>query len=140
VTDEYPEDGIDFAEYCRRRWPSSASKPQVEPRPVEEPMPEEPPVKKLPDVSPLEATILLARRGKKEILPILRRTLDEHPELWQHFGNLAIQSQEGWPGKERGRCSGRQAVQRRQPDQRPQRCLGTLDTRSCWRGRVTIAE
>jgi hypothetical protein len=51
---------------------------------------------KLAEVSPLTATIELARRGRKEILPQLRQTLDEHPELWQHFGNLALQTQESW--------------------------------------------
>jgi hypothetical protein len=51
---------------------------------------------KKPNVTPLEATIILARRGRKEILPKLRQVLDEHPELWQHFGNLALQTQENW--------------------------------------------
>jgi hypothetical protein len=27
---------------------------------------------------------------------MLRRTLAEHPELWKHFGDLALQSQEAW--------------------------------------------
>ena len=48
------------------------------------------------NLTPLEATLILARRGNKECLPRLRRALDEHPELWQHFGNLALQSQESW--------------------------------------------
>jgi hypothetical protein len=56
----------------------------------------EPEEAKKPDISPLEATIMLARRGNKKILPTLRRTLEEHPELWQHFGNLALQAQESW--------------------------------------------
>jgi hypothetical protein len=51
---------------------------------------------KKPTVTPLEATIILARRGRKEILPKLRQALDEHPELWTHFGNLALQTQETW--------------------------------------------
>jgi len=47
-------------------------------------------------MTPLEATIILARKGNRKILPILRRTLDEHPELWKHFGDLAIQARESW--------------------------------------------
>jgi hypothetical protein len=47
-------------------------------------------------MTPLEATLTLARRGRKEILPKLREVLDQHPELWQHFGNLARQAQESW--------------------------------------------
>jgi hypothetical protein len=43
-----------------------------------------------------EATLILARRGNKKVLPMLRQALDEHPELWQHFGNLALQTQESW--------------------------------------------
>jgi hypothetical protein len=45
-------------------------------------------------ITPLQATLTLARRGSNEILPKLRQVLDEHPELWQHFGNLALQVQE----------------------------------------------
>jgi hypothetical protein len=51
---------------------------------------------KKPDLTPLEATIILARRGNNKVLPMLRRTLDEHPELWKHFGNLTLQTQENW--------------------------------------------
>jgi len=51
---------------------------------------------KKPGMTPLEATITLARRGIKKVLPILRRALDEHPELWEHVGNLALQTQENW--------------------------------------------
>lgn len=47
-------------------------------------------------ITPLEATLTLARRGRKEILPRLRQVLDESPELWRHFGNLNLQSQEAW--------------------------------------------
>jgi hypothetical protein len=49
-----------------------------------------------PSITPLEATIILARRGNKKILPRLRQLLHEQPELWQHFGNLASQAQETW--------------------------------------------
>ncbi len=49
-------------------------------------------------VTPLEATIELARRGRKEIIPRLRKVLAEHPELWTHFGDLAVQVREKWLG------------------------------------------
>ena len=51
---------------------------------------------KLAALTPLDAMLIAARRGCKEILPKLRQTLKEHPELWQHFGNLALQTQESW--------------------------------------------
>ena len=65
---------------------------------VEQGDPHHEPEKRTPTVTPQEATIELARRGRKNILPKLRQVLDEHPELWQHFGNLALQSQESWIG------------------------------------------
>jgi hypothetical protein len=49
-----------------------------------------------PTTMRLEAVLDLARSGRKEILPMLRQVLDKHPELWQHFGNLALQTQESW--------------------------------------------
>lgn len=58
-------------------------------------MPKKQQVKK-PNLTPLQATIILARRGNKEILPRLRKVLDNQPELWQHFGNLTLQTQENW--------------------------------------------
>ena len=45
-------------------------------------------------MTPLDATLMSARRGDKTILPLLRQFLDEHPELWQHFGDLTLQAQE----------------------------------------------
>lgn len=51
---------------------------------------------KKPNLTPLEATIIVARKGNRRILPILRRKLDEHPELWKHFGDLTIQAREKW--------------------------------------------
>ncbi len=47
-------------------------------------------------IPPLDAMLIAARRGCKEILPKLRQTLNDHPELWQHFGNLALHTQENW--------------------------------------------
>jgi hypothetical protein len=40
--------------------------------------------------------IQLAKEGRKEILPTLRHALDVHPELWQHYGNIALQAQAAW--------------------------------------------
>jgi len=51
---------------------------------------------KKPNLSPLQATIILARRGDIRILPRLRDTLDETPDLWRHCGNLTLQAQESW--------------------------------------------
>ncbi len=48
------------------------------------------------NVTPLQATIELAKRGRKELLPQLRQFLDEEPELWQHYGNIAQQAQATW--------------------------------------------
>ena len=51
---------------------------------------------KRPNMTPLEATIVLARRGNKAILPKLRKVLDEHPDLVNHYGSLTLQVQESW--------------------------------------------
>jgi hypothetical protein len=42
-----------------------------------------------PTLTPLQTTLQLARRGNPAILPRLRATLAEHPEIWQHYGDLA---------------------------------------------------
>ena len=47
-------------------------------------------------ITSLEATIILARKGNKKVLPMLRRALDEHPELVIHYGSLTLQVQENW--------------------------------------------
>lgn len=47
-------------------------------------------------MTPLQATLELARRGRREILPQLRQALDEHPELWQRYGDIAVMCQESW--------------------------------------------
>ena len=47
-------------------------------------------------LTPLEANIILARRGNKKVLPMLRRALNEHPELVTHYGSLTLQVQENW--------------------------------------------
>ena len=64
-----------------------------EDKPENEPMPDHQQAKK-PNVTPLQATLILARRGNKKVLPQLRRALDEHPELWKHYGSLTLQAQE----------------------------------------------
>jgi hypothetical protein len=51
---------------------------------------------KLAALTPLQATIILARRGNQKVLPILRQTLKEHPELVSHYGSLSLQVQENW--------------------------------------------
>lgn len=49
-----------------------------------------------PDITPLQATVELARRGVKEALPYLRKVLDEHPELVGHYDDLARRAQHAW--------------------------------------------
>ena len=47
-------------------------------------------------MSPLEAQIILAKRGNRAVLPDLRKSLDENHELWQHYGDLSLQTQQLW--------------------------------------------
>ena len=47
-------------------------------------------------IPPLDAMLIVARRGCKEIVPKLRQVLDEHPELVSHYGSLTLQVQENW--------------------------------------------
>jgi len=49
-----------------------------------------------PDIDSLRATVDLARRGVKEVLPRLRTLLDEHPELIGHYDDLARRAQHAW--------------------------------------------
>jgi hypothetical protein len=49
-----------------------------------------------PDITPLQATVELARRGVKEALPCLRKILDAHPELVGHYDDLARRTQHAW--------------------------------------------
>lgn len=37
-----------------------------------------------------------AKQGRREVLPTLRQALEDHPELWQHYGNLGLQAQANW--------------------------------------------
>lgn len=48
------------------------------------------------EAASLQDIIALARQGRSEILPKLRKVLKQQPELWKHFGNLALQAQEAW--------------------------------------------
>jgi hypothetical protein len=48
----------------------------------------------LAKMTPLEAQIVLAKRGNRTVLPHLRKSLDEHPELWKHYGDLSLQAQQ----------------------------------------------
>lgn len=49
-----------------------------------------------PEISPLQAILELARRGNPAILPKLRETLDQFPQIWQHYGDLAGAVERGW--------------------------------------------
>lgn len=49
-----------------------------------------------PDIDSLRATVDLARRGVKEVLPRLRKMLDEHPELVGDYNDLARRAQHAW--------------------------------------------
>ena len=49
-----------------------------------------------PQVTQLEAIILLARRGRKEVLPQLRKLLDENPDLWKSYGDLGQHAEAAW--------------------------------------------
>ena len=52
---------------------------------------DEPPV-----VEDLNSLVKRARKGDETVLPQLREMLDTRPELWQHFGNLAVHAREAW--------------------------------------------
>ena len=55
------------------------------------PRTDEPPV-----VEDLNLLVQRARKGDETVLPQLREMLDTRPELWQHFGNLAVHAREAW--------------------------------------------
>jgi hypothetical protein len=55
------------------------------------PRTDEPPV-----VEDLNSLVKRARGGDETVLPQLREMLDTRPELWQHFGNLAVHAREAW--------------------------------------------
>jgi hypothetical protein len=55
------------------------------------PRTDEPPV-----VEDLNLLVQRARKGDETVLPQLREMLDTRPELWQHFGDLAVHAREAW--------------------------------------------
>jgi hypothetical protein len=72
-----------------------APKKAKQPAPESPPQPEAQKPRKI-DITPLEATLILAKRGRREILPKLREVLNKDPELWRTYGNLTLQAQESW--------------------------------------------
>src|SRR5262245_37568762 len=55
------------------------------------PAPARPPV-----LEDLPGLLDRARRGEVEVLPQLREVLESRPELWRHYGDLALHAQQGW--------------------------------------------
>src|SRR3989442_15920567 len=55
-----------------------------------------PPQSKQAVLSPLAATLEVARRGRKEILGQLRQYLDENEEIWRDNGDLARLLEQAW--------------------------------------------
>ena len=53
--------------------------------------PVEPPV-----LEELNQMLQRAKQGDEAVLPQLRQLLDSRPELWRHFGDLAMHAQEAW--------------------------------------------
>ena len=49
-------------------------------------------------VAQLQELVAEAKRGNPKILPKIRQFLREHPQLGQHFGNLAGQVEAKWIG------------------------------------------
>jgi hypothetical protein len=47
-------------------------------------------------IQKLNALVNQARAGDERVLPQLRQALDEHPQVWQHFGALSNHVQEEW--------------------------------------------
>jgi hypothetical protein len=49
-----------------------------------------------PAVEDLHTLLERARAGDPGAAPLVRRVLDEHPEVWQHCGDLARQAERAW--------------------------------------------
>src|SRR5262245_7998003 len=68
--------------------------------PAPTPNQEAPPVTHLPQDpaarARLESLVERAQQGDETVLPELRQVLDNHPELWQRCGDLALQAQTAW--------------------------------------------
>ena len=46
----------------------------------------------------LRTIVAEAKQGKAEALPRLRQRLDDHPEIWRHYGDLDVQVTAKWIG------------------------------------------
>jgi len=50
-----------------------------------------------PDVlAEIRAVVGRAKQGDVSVLPRLRELLENHPALWRHYGNLAVQAEATW--------------------------------------------
>lgn len=65
-------------------------------------------------VAQLQELVAEAKRGNPEVLPQIRQLLQEHPQLGQHFGDLAGQVEAKWIGLLAGEDAGvRESLTRR---------------------------
>lgn len=46
----------------------------------------------------LQTLVAAAQEGHADVLPHIQKLLDNHPQLWQHFGDLSKQIQSKWVG------------------------------------------
>src|SRR5690606_18012043 len=49
-------------------------------------------------VTELRALVNRAQAGDPAALPRIRQTLDQHPEVWQHLGDLSALAERAWIG------------------------------------------
>jgi len=49
-----------------------------------------------PPLTPLQATVILLKRGRQDMLPRLRELLQDQPEVWRHAGDLAAHTRRSW--------------------------------------------
>ena len=47
-------------------------------------------------LSQLRALLARAEQGDRTTLPELQQALDSNPEIWQHYGDLALQAEAAW--------------------------------------------
>lgn len=54
--------------------------------------------KKKPEQAKVTITQLVkwAKEGRRDVLPALQHLLDRKPELWRHYGDIAVQAQASW--------------------------------------------
>jgi len=77
----------------------AATQPAAQGAPVPAPAPAVEPEAAAPakqTYTPLQATLMLAQRGNPACLQPLRKALDEHPEIWQHYGDLGGAVERTW--------------------------------------------